>query len=166
MKKIVVLIFAVLAAVTIFTSCNEEGNSSPSSERELKSGEVLSMESLADNKISLRFSPTNNKSLPRIADIYIKFDNSALKLKNYKKGEALEEAEKDLFVKSDDSTGLIRITSLSPANLNRIGEGVIATLEFEKLSEGETVVEFDNERQVFAPAEANNQVTFGKALTL
>jgi len=166
MKKIITTIFTLITAFTIFTSCSGKGETSPSSSSEIESGDVLSLELRESGKVAVKYSPTNAAKLPRIADIYLKYDKTALKLKNFEKGSAIGDADKDLFVKSDETNGLIRVTSLSAANLNRIADGDIAVLEFEKISNSDTTLEFDKNRQVFAPAEANDQVTFGSSLTL
>ena len=72
-----------------------------------------------------------------------------------------------VFVKPNEKKGFLRVTSLSAANLNRIQEGIIAQLEFRKIDKNvDAKISFDTQRQVFAPAEANDQVSFGDEITL
>ena len=146
----------------LIIGCNEKQKSDPN---DLSGKTVLNLKSV-DGKVAVEFTPTNMENLPRIIDIYLKYDSSKLTYIGNEKGDALKAAEKDVFVKADKIKQTIRITSLSAANLNRIAEGTIVILEFRKTGEQEAEISFDKEKQVFAPAEANNQVSFGNGITL
>jgi len=170
MKKLTIITVLIIL-IAILGSCADK-DASVSEKNTISNNEltgettVLSLKSSEDGKVLIEFNPTNSERLPRIADIYLKYDKNVLKLKSYDKGDALKDADKNVFVKEDTAKGIIRITSLNAANVNKIGEGNLITLEFDKISDDETTVEFDKEKQVFAPAEANEQVTFGKGITL
>jgi len=166
MKKKIYFI-AILIAAVLFAACSTEKAKTTTPDVGL-TGEtaVISLQSADDSNVNVIFAPTDTKNLPRIMDIYINYDPKVLTFKGHKKGEALADAEKEIYVNSEKIPGVIRITSLSAANVNRVAGGNVVTLEFDKIDDGETVIELDRTKQVFAPADANNQVTFGKALTL
>jgi len=161
MRKLLVIVNLLVAL--IFVSCQKDNNAA---DENSNPDPVLSLKEVGDGKVAVIFNPTNREKLPRIADIYLKYDKSALHFKAHEKGDAIKVADKNLFVKADDSRGVLRITSLSAGNLNKIQGGQIAILTFEKIDDNKDVsVSFDVSKQVFAPAIANDQLTFGDELS-
>ncbi len=168
MKKI---FHSILIALTILIFAGCDSNNDTSNKKDESSGldgsvPVISLERNGETKIDIKFTPTNNKKLPRIADIYIQYDPNAITFLGHEKGDAVKAAEKDIFIKNDDKKGVLRVTVLSAANLNRIADGIIASIGFRKNTEDETTVKIDDNRQIFAPVEANDQVSFGAPITL
>lgn len=165
MKKI--LLVLSLITVALFISSCDKKNITPTDNQELTGDEkVITFEKSGEAAITVIFTPTDTENLPRIVDLNIKYDPKALALSHHTKGESLSDAQKEIFVDTEQTPGIIRVTALNASNINKIPAGSIVTLEFKKLTDEPTTLSFDETHQVFAPANANNQVTFGDGITL
>lgn len=129
---------------------------------------VLDLELLdhSSNKMVLGvvFHPVDGNNLPRILDLRLNYDASALVFESHEIGAAVIDAAKNLSVRNQPDQGKLRIVVMGGNHANAIDAGVLVALTFSRSGSATGLVSFETGHQVAAPANAVRQITYGPAI--
>ena len=105
--------------------------------------------------------PPQEESLPRIIDVQLAYDHARLSLVKASPGGGAVAANKEMKTRHRPEDGRLRLLFINPGNVNRVGPGVLARLEFrvtrESAGDG-PLVELLADRTSMAPPEARKQL--------
>lgn len=153
-----------------FPACQPGGDSSSTSEpakAEIPTaGATLSLQHAAMAgavaTVDLVYAHAADQPAPRVAEIMIAYDVTALAWEGSEALAAAELADKQLVVQ--DKGGVLRIVLFSAENSARLDSGPLVRLHFKRLGEVPTALSFTAHQPVFAPPEANEGVVLGPPL--
>jgi hypothetical protein len=166
------LLFMGTWALVGFPACQSGGDASSSSEpakTELPTaGATLSLRHAAMAgsvaTVDLVYAHAADQPTPRVAEIMIAFDVTALAWEGSEALAAAELSDKQVVVQ--DKGGVLRIVIFSAENVTSLDSGPLVRLHFRRLGDTPATLSFADHQPTFAPPEANVGVVLGPPLVI
>lgn len=113
--------------------------------------------------VDVRFQKKPGRDGPRTVELWLAHD-AGLALEGATPGDAALRAQKQVVAQTPEA-GEVRVVLFGTASLERLEDGVFATVRFKQIAPGRHSVQLLERRPAFAPADTELGVTLGPALT-